>query len=659
MDGNVSPGASRRTGILLAAGLTAVLVLWFGRACLPGWWMASAATSSDTYMLSTIWERWAAQVKGGHLPLWFPEFAGGGHPVHAAWMYGLFYPPLLLFVVLPPETAWTWLAIAHLVFGAAGMYRFLRADGRDEAAAASGAVVFALSHFMIGRLAAGHLNLVMPFAWVPWTLLAVRRLGHGEPGAAGRLALCASMGLLAGHVQIWFYAAPVVAAWAVMEARAAGRMRQAWKPLVTAAALTLGVTAIQWVPAWELFSVSGHPPEDARVVEMCSAPASALVAQLAPRLWTSDEPLVHEFSGLGGPLAVAAVFFAFGLRDRRRWFWFGVLALGLVLAMGLRNPVSELANELPPFRFARAPGRAMTLVVLAGSVLAAYAVADVVPAAARWRMAVPAAFVASALAVGVPWIGVVRSDFHDFDWTKALPAEAAGHRVNVVGKRYPYLERFGVGTLRDVCPLDTPDYKSIVRQRDPAIAWWFDLGAEIEVPWDGPPADLAATRALAERSGVRTFQGAASAWLSRGQAEFADEPDLTRRIRAGERIGILGDYTGARAEDCEQSTRCVVADAPVILVRRSAAEFGCDVDPRSDSWLVVAEKAYPGWVAEVDRTPVAIEEANFAYQAVEVSRGRHEVRFAYRPWWLAPAAAASLLSLLAAVLIVVRVRRPR
>src|SRR5262245_4610772 len=217
------------------------------------------------------------------------------------------------------------------------------------------------------------------------------------------------MGLLAGHVQVWFYAAPVVAAWALMEARAAGRMRQAWRPLVTAAALTLGVTAVQWVPAWELFSVSGHPPEDARVVEMCSAPASALVAQLEPTLWTSDEPLVHEFSGLGGPLAVAAVLFAFRLRDRRRWFWFGVLALGLVLAMGLRNPLSEFANALPPFRFARAPGRAMTLVVLAGSVLAAHAVADLLPAAARWRMAVPAAFVASALALGVPWIGAVKS----------------------------------------------------------------------------------------------------------------------------------------------------------------------------------------------------------------------------------------------------------
>ena len=95
-------------------------MLWFGRACGGGWWLSGSATSSDTWMLATIYERWAVQVKGGHLPLWFPEFAGGGYPVHAPWMYGLFYPPLLLFTFLPPEAAWTWLAVLHSAFGAAG-----------------------------------------------------------------------------------------------------------------------------------------------------------------------------------------------------------------------------------------------------------------------------------------------------------------------------------------------------------------------------------------------------------------------------------------------------------------------------------------------------------------------------------------------------------
>src|SRR4051812_6675504 len=76
--GNLRRGRPVLGGILLAAGVLAVLLLWYGRACFGGWWLVSAPTSSDTYMLSTIYERCAVQVAGGHLPLWFPEFGGGG-----------------------------------------------------------------------------------------------------------------------------------------------------------------------------------------------------------------------------------------------------------------------------------------------------------------------------------------------------------------------------------------------------------------------------------------------------------------------------------------------------------------------------------------------------------------------------------------------------
>ena len=112
-----SPASERPVlwGAVLAAGLVVALALWFGRACWGGWWVLDRSMQPDTYLLGTIYQRWAAQVGAGHLPIWFQEFAAG-YPVHAAWMYGLFYPPLVLFLVLPPEAAWTWLAIAHAVF---------------------------------------------------------------------------------------------------------------------------------------------------------------------------------------------------------------------------------------------------------------------------------------------------------------------------------------------------------------------------------------------------------------------------------------------------------------------------------------------------------------------------------------------------------------
>ncbi len=608
-------------------------------------------------MLATIYERWAVQVKDGHLPLWFPEFAGGGYPVHAAWMYGLFYPPIALFLALPPETAWTWLAILHIVFGALGMYAFLWDERRDVAAAASGAIVFALSAFMIGRIVAGHINLVMPLAWAPWVLRAAVQTARGERRALGWLVLTTSAGMLAGHVQIWFYVAPVVVAYAVMTARAAGRLAVAWRPLLVAAALIVGVTAIQWIPAWELFDVSGHPPEDRAVVLGCSAPGAALVAQLAPRLWTSDEAFAHEFSGLGGPLAVAAVLFAFRLRDPKRWFWFAVLLLGLVLAMGLRNPVSEFANDLPPFRWARAPGRAMALVVLAGGVLAGHAVADAVSSAARWRRFVPAAFVASALAVGVPWIGVVKSDFYDFDWARPLGAAASRHRVHVLGGRYPYLERFGIRTLRDVCPLDTPGYKALSKNPSPATAWWFDVGAEIELPWNGPPADLAATKALAERSSVQTFEGSGGAVFLREAKRLESQGDVLAAIRSGERA-VWVDECWDESELQNRGDRPSAATHRVVRQPVSSPmSLSFTVEPSESGWLLISEKWYPGWKYHVDSLGwKPVPRGNLAFIAIP---GWRFVAIEYRPDWLRRTLAVSLISLLTAIVIVVRRPHPR
>jgi hypothetical protein len=651
-------------GFLLAAGLFVVLVLWFGRACLPGWWIECAPTSSDAYMLSTIYELSAGQVKGGHLPLWFPEFAGGGYPVHAAWMYGLFYPPLLLFCVLPPETAWTWLSILHVLFGGLGMYAFLRAEKRDVAAAAAGAVVFALSNFMVSRVVAGHLNLVMPFAWAPWVLRAALRTVRGECGAWASLGLCAGMELLAGHVQISFFVAPVVAAFALFEAKRTNVLGPATKRLLAGGALALGVAAIQWIPAAELFAVSGHPAEDPRVIVGCSAPVSALAAQIAPRfgLEGTHEQFVHEFSGLGGLLAVAAALLAFRPRDGRRVFWFVVLAAGLVLATGYRNEFGRLANELPPFRFARAPGRALTLVVLAGGVLAGYAVADGFEKRGAWaRAAVPVALAASALLVGLPTVDVVKSDFYELEWGRLLPADAAGRKVHVLHGRWPYLEREGIATLRDVCPLDTPGYKALTNKESASsleIARCFDLGAQLDPPqrfeppppgapagagaivvWT-PPADQAATLEEVRETRVKSFAAAGEAQFF-PESEAVSDDEALARLRAGERKAFLpASSKGAAGGDA----------APRFSVETLAPDrLRVVVHGEPSGWIVLARKWYPGW------TGSGVVRGNLAFLALPLTS--NEIEIAYRPWWKWPALLASLTSLVLGVAVVVRARR--
>ena len=643
-------------GVVTATVLTLLLVGWFGRAATAGWLLVDPSPGADVYMLSTIWQRSSAQVLAGHLPLWFPEFAGG-YPLHAAWMYGLLYPPTWLFGALPAASAWTWLGIAHIVFAASGVYALVWEERRDAAAAATGAVVLGLSGFMLGRVVCGHLNLVMPVAWVPWLLLLARRTARGVPRSSAWLGVCAGIALLAGHVQVWFYAAPLVGAYALFEAMQAKALRRALPRLLLAGTIAAGISAIQWVPAMELFVVSGHPPDSRERIAACSVPFSALAAQIAPRCDVRRE-FAHEFTGLAGPLAVGAALLAVRLRDPRRWFWFGVLGAGVVVSLGVHTLVSEVLNELPPLRFSRAPGRGLLLAVVAGSVLAGHVVADRLRGRRLLvRAAVPAAFAASALAFGPRAPDVVPPDVLSYDWTPRLPAGAREHRVNVKGERFPYVESSGIRTLRNVCPLDTPGYKALTEGLPgPLVAWWFDVGAEIGASWDRGPIDADSLVDLARSADVWRLEPAGGAQLFTHIGEDLPDARVLERLRAGERTLWIQEPT--RDIESYRRTWPPTAAATLPVVRRSPSEMDVDVPPDPSGFVLVSEKWYPGWEfrnGDASSPWRAVERGNLAFMAVEVTRPG--LRLAYRPRWLWPSLLAGIASL--ALAAGVRMRRRR
>lgn len=59
-------------------------------------------------------------------------------------------------------------------------------------------------------------------------------------------------------------------------------------------------------------------------------------------------------------------------------------------------------------------------------------------------------------------------------------------------------------------------------------------------------------------------------------------------------------------------------------------------------YLVLADIWYPGWRASVDGKSVALWRANYAFRAVRLETGEHQVEMAYRPWSVQVGAALSL-----------------
>lgn len=73
-----------------------------------------------------------------------------------------------------------------------------------------------------------------------------------------------------------------------------------------------------------------------------------------------------------------------------------------------------------------------------------------------------------------------------------------------------------------------------------------------------------------------------------------------------------------------------------------------DVRACDDGYLVMTDSYFPGWHASLDGVSLPVSRADFAFLAVEVPRGRHEVRLHYRPasfTWGLTAFVAALLGL--------------
>jgi hypothetical protein len=108
---------------------------------------------------------------------------------------------------------------------------------------------------------------------------------------------------------------------------------------------------------------------------------------------------------------------------------------------------------------------------------------------------------------------------------------------------------------------------------------------------------------------------------------------------------VLEGYSGsAKRDGCNAA-----GSSTVEYLADSASQVRLKVTAPCGGLLVLADLFYPGWEASVDGDSTAIYKANYAFRAVAVEPGTHEVVFAYRPWSLrlgVPLALLTALSLL-------------
>ena len=378
-------------------------------------------------------------LDAGTFPLWRDGIMGA-LPFAANPLNKTAYPLQWLALLLPAALHLDVLVGLHLLIAGWGMWRWTRALGMSESAAAVSALGYALGPRLLAHTGAGHLDILYALAWWPWLMgsLGPHPLSPSPSGRGGtqdvstqvvagtsretlavKLIPALRIGLFAGllvlaDVRLSLFALTLALAYALMLAWRAGQPRQALRlwpalPLLLVLTASLILPLLGWRP---YLSRAALTPADAGVFSLTPGHLLGLLG------FPTDggNPELVTFAGLS--LLVLALI-ALVRQWRAHLFWLVVIAVAGVYAFGLNSLLWTLAVRLVPgLLWFRVPSRAWLVLALVMPLLAGYGV-DILLAALRGGLTAPARGQAQRLAL----VGLVGAGAGGLFLLVALPAQ--------------------------------------------------------------------------------------------------------------------------------------------------------------------------------------------------------------------------------------------
>ena len=683
---DAAPSFSRARGALLLAAvlLAAGLAFW------AGGWRVRAFVSGTSDLSSYFVPKYqyaADRIAAGELPQWNPyEF--GGIPFLATIQPGVFYPPLrVAYAFLSGETAYRVLFVAHLLVAALGALLLAR-DLRLALGPALVAAAWVTQPTWLVRLY-DHPVYLTATTWIPWLLLASRWLVR-EPSARA----AATVGLLAALVAVSGYP-PLVLAIAylmalglpfwLLEERGridAARLGRVAAALAIAGAIAALVAAVQLLPMLELAQLTNRAAEAVeahrRIAEIARMPSDMLFRIGVPQM-TWGAALV-ELWRVFGPFLLLAGVLAPLLQPRRPAVWFALVAT--VLAAGL--PFAAY-GRLPLYafvRFALEWAFVAPFVVYLLAALGLDALLARLPHA-RARLATPAALLVLALATWSNW-RLLDPRWLQLDFGTPPPVPVERELCDVHDARFRSFWSLGqlrgslmhdrvrspTGYEQSLLPARSAD---LVRQlgigNGVTLPLWAKSATEnvgalsrfsvrcLLTPW-APILETAGFVAKPEgdprRARVYVNERARPRARLEHAVRFAASPEeALAALNAGPLDGVILEQAPS-AGDAAAAPCATAADDRVTVVRDDPKDVVVRTQSGCASYLVLADTLVPGWTATVNGEPAPILAADFAFRAVRLPPGEHEVAFRYAAPGLRAGAIASLVGLLAAALLLRR-----
>jgi len=196
-------------------------------------------------------------LRSGTIPFWNPYLFSGipflAHPSTA-----FFYPATLLYMLLPLNLSFSIVYFIHLVIAGWGTYILTRKYA-DKFSAFWAGTLCVFSGYFASRIYAGHVDLLTTSVWIPWVIISFKEITDVFTFKNMLKALLfLSMMILAGYMAYVVFTMEFVAFFVVFNMI----RTKLWKhpksifglvlPIFTVIILSLGITASQWLPTWQL-----------------------------------------------------------------------------------------------------------------------------------------------------------------------------------------------------------------------------------------------------------------------------------------------------------------------------------------------------------------------------------------------------------------------
>lgn len=455
------PGRRDRWVVLA---LAAVVVIFFHNALLGG----EQFYAGDTYRYFYPLKKMAAEaVRSWQAPVW-NSLVHSGMPLHAALQAAVFYPLSLLFYLFPFDFAYKWYVALHVFLAAAGTYALMRRWRLKSVAAAFAGITFAFSGYVISFI--DGLNIFSSLVWLPIIfLLFERAVEMPKLSRVIPAAFAVAAQTLAGDPVSGYYTFLLCGAyWMVLivsyslerRQRLETVARMAVLPVVAALALLLSYGQVG--PSQELTRYSTRAAEVGYDSAVWNSLAPMRLLTLAvPYLFGNSLENLYDWGPIFAPhfpldrtlylgmlplvlIPVAILVF----RERRVYFFTGVLVAGLLLALGRHTPVYGVAYSLlPMFGKFRYPVKAFFMVAFAAAVLSGYGVQYLVSLEARIPQRVRTRagqfmryYTAFLLSIGATLLIVFFCDRFLFDLSSGVFLRASSAEPSVTRAYIPYMK---------------------------------------------------------------------------------------------------------------------------------------------------------------------------------------------------------------------------